>query len=92
MHCVLSFRCPMNVCFDSSKGAFVVFVDELASADPIRPIIVRAYSFCILEGNTKGFGRFKVRDRDHRVAPCCVGLWCVMSLVGVECVGYLRCG
>ena len=62
MHCVFSVRCPVEVCFDGAEDADVVGSNEAAGVYPVRPIIIRANSSGILEGNTECggcFGRMK---------------------------------
>ena len=40
MHCVFSFRCPMNIGFDGAKDTDVVVANDAAGVDPVRLIII----------------------------------------------------
>ena len=59
MHCVFIFRRPVEVCFDGTEDADVVCSNGAASVDPVRPIMIRANTSGILEGNTECVGCFR---------------------------------
>ena len=63
----------MEVCFVGAEDADVVGSNEAAGVYPVRPIIIRANSSGILEGNTKCGGCFGRASFQKSCSRCCGG-------------------